>query len=69
MKSIFGYISSVRLELKKVSWSSKQELIGSTIVVFMFAVILGLFLWVLDDLTLSKLANFIYTGSFFEAVE
>ena len=43
MKTFFNYFSSVKLEMKKVSWSSKQELIGSTIIVFVFAIILGIF--------------------------
>ena len=44
MKTFFNYFSSVKLEMKKVSWSSKQELIGSTVIVFVFAIILGIFL-------------------------
>ena len=47
MKTFFNYFSSVKLEMKKVSWSSKQELIGSTVIVFVFAIILGIFLWFL----------------------
>tara|TARA_B100001750_G_C15207496_1_gene446606 strand:+ start:415 stop:600 length:186 start_codon:yes stop_codon:yes gene_type:complete len=60
MKRVFNYFSGVRLELKKVSWSSKQELIGSTLIVFAFAIILGIFLWLLDDQLLSKVAGWIY---------
>ena len=60
MKRVFNYFSGVRLELKKVSWSSKQELMGSTIIVFVFAIILGIFLWLLDDQLLSKVAGWIY---------
>ena len=60
MKSFFNYLSSVRSELKKVSWSNRQELIGSTIVVFVFAIILGIFLWLLDDTILSRVAGLIY---------
>ena len=60
MKRVFNYFSGVRLELKKVSWSSKQELIGSTLIVFAFAIILGIFLWLLDDQLLSKVAGLIY---------
>ena len=60
MKRVFNYFSGVKLELKKVSWSSKQELMGSTIIVFVFAIILGIFLWLLDDQLLSKVAGWIY---------
>ena len=60
MNKVFSYFSSVKLEMKKVSWSSKQELIGSTIIVFVFAAILGLFLWLLDDKILGPVTSWIY---------
>ena len=43
MKTFFNYFSSVKLEMKKVTWSGKQELIGSTVIVFVFAIILVFF--------------------------
>ena len=60
MSRIFGYFSSVKLEMKKVSWSSKQELIGSTVIVFVFAILVGLFLWLLDDKLLGPVTGLIY---------
>jgi preprotein translocase subunit SecE len=60
MGTIFSYFSSIKLEMKKVSWSSKQELIGSTVIVFVFAIILGIFLWFLDDILLGPVAEWIY---------
>ena len=60
MNRIFGYFSSVKLEMKKVSWSSKQELIGSTVIVFVFAMLVGLFLWLLDDKLLGPVTGLIY---------
>ena len=60
MSKIFGYFSSVKLEMKKVSWSSKRELIGSTVIVFVFAMLVGLFLWLLDDKLLGPVTGFIY---------
>tara|TARA_B100000029_G_scaffold273236_1_gene268017 strand:- start:5427 stop:5615 length:189 start_codon:yes stop_codon:yes gene_type:complete len=60
MGKVFSYFSSVKLEMKKVSWSSKQELIGSTIIVFVFAILLGLFLWLLDDKLLGPVTRLIY---------
>ena len=35
-------------EMKKVSWSSKEEVIGSTKVVILFTFMLALFLFVVD---------------------
>ena len=60
MSRIFSYFSSVKLEMKKVSWSSKQELIGSTVIVFVFAILVGLFLWLLDDKLLGPVTGLIY---------
>ena len=60
MSKIFSYFSGVKLEMKKVSWSSKQELIGSTIIVFFLAIILGLFLWFLDDKLLGPVTHWLY---------
>jgi preprotein translocase subunit SecE len=45
---ITGYISGVRLEIKKVTWLSKQEMFGSTIIVGIFAVLISIFLFVID---------------------
>ena len=61
MSKIFSYFSSIKLEMKKVSWSSKQELIGSTAIVFVFAILLGIFLWFLDDTLLSPVTGWIYS--------
>ncbi len=60
MGKLLSYFSGVKLEMKKVTWSSKQELIGSTIIVFVFAIFLGLFLWLLDDKLLGPVTGLIY---------
>ena len=60
MSRFFSYFSGVKLEMKKVTWSSKQELIGSTVIVFVFAIVLGLFLWLLDDKLLGPVTGLIY---------
>ena len=48
MKKIKSYFNQVAIEMRKVSWLSKEELMGSTMVVGLFAVILSLFLFVID---------------------
>ena len=48
IKTVTKYINSVTLEMKKVSWLSKDELVGSTMVVGVFAVIIGMFLFIID---------------------
>ena len=54
------YKNNVLIEMKKVTWSGKQELIGSTVIVFVFAIILGIFLWFLDDTLLGPVTGWIY---------
>ena len=45
---MFNYFSGVKKEMKKVSWLSKNEILGSTFVVGLFSVIVALFLFVVD---------------------
>ena len=42
------YFDSVRLELKKVTWLPKDELLGSTIIVGVFSVVVSIFLFAVD---------------------
>ena len=46
--SINNYFTGVKKEMKKVSWLSKNEILGSTFVVGLFSVIVALFLFVVD---------------------
>ena len=46
--SIKNYFSGVKKEMKKVSWLSKKEIMGSTFIVFIFSIIVGLFLFFID---------------------
>ena len=48
MKRIKSYFNQVTIEMRKVSWLSKEELMGSTMVVGLFAIILSIFLFVID---------------------
>ncbi len=53
-----AYLKDVKLELTKVSWPNKDELIGSTVVVLISLAILSLFIGVCD-IVLSKIVNII----------
>lgn len=55
---IFGFFNDVKLEMGKVSWSTRDELIGSTIVVIVSLVILSIFIGICDFL-LSATVNII----------
>ena len=46
--SINNYFAGVKKEMKKVSWLSKNEMLGSTFVLGLFSIIVALFLFVVD---------------------
>ena len=48
MKFLKTYFNDVKTELRKVTWLSKNEMLGSTTVVWFFAIIVALFLFVVD---------------------
>jgi preprotein translocase subunit SecE len=42
------FLIEVRNELKRVTWPSKAEVYAATIVVILFSIALGVFLWIVD---------------------
>jgi preprotein translocase subunit SecE len=42
------FLSEVRNELKRVTWPSQKEVYATTVVVILFSIVIGLYLWVLD---------------------
>jgi preprotein translocase subunit SecE len=44
------FLSEVRAEMKKVSYPSRDEVMGTTVVVIVTSVIFAVFLWVADFL-------------------
>jgi preprotein translocase subunit SecE len=48
MRKLIQFLKEARLELKKVSWPSRKELVGSTTLVIVVSVLAGLFLGLLD---------------------
>lgn len=54
-----NFLKEVRAELGKVSWSSRQEVLGSTFVVIVITAIMTLFIFFID-LLLSRILNFIF---------
>ena len=48
IQKISQYFNGVQVEIKKVTWLSKQELFGSTIVVGVFSVMVAIFLFLVD---------------------
>ena len=48
IQKISQYFSGVQIEMKKVTWLSKQEMMGSTIIVGVFSVLVAIFLFIVD---------------------
>ena len=48
IQKISQYFNGVQIEMKKVTWLSKQEMMGSTIIVGVFSVFVAIFLFIVD---------------------
>ena len=48
IRKITDYMHGVQLEIKKVTWLSKEEMLGSTMIVGIFAVFIAVFLFFVD---------------------
>jgi len=48
IRKFWQFLKEARVELKKVSWPTRKEIIGSTTIVVVVSIIAGLFLGVLD---------------------
>jgi len=44
------FLSEVRNEMGRVTWPSQKEVYATTLVVILFSVAMGIFLWVVDQI-------------------
>ena len=51
-KVLWEFFQGSRVEIKKVIWPTKQETFQTTLTVFVFVLIMGIFFWLLDFLLL-----------------
>jgi len=58
-KGISEYFKSIRVEMSKVSWMTRDQAVNSTFIVGVFAFIVAIFLFVLD-IGLSEFVNILY---------
>ncbi len=47
-QSLWRFVQAARVELRKVVWPTREETIQTTIAVLVFALIMGVFFWLLD---------------------
>jgi len=48
IQKISQYFNGVQVEIKKVTWLSKEEMLGSTLIVGVFSILIALFLFFVD---------------------
>ena len=58
IKKVGLYFRSIQNEVSKVTWLSKNEMLGSTIIVGIFSVIIALYLFV-ADFSFTKIMSFL----------
>ncbi|MGI9353725.1 MAG: preprotein translocase subunit SecE, partial [Rhizobiaceae bacterium] len=47
-QALWHFIQGSRAEIRKVIWPTRQETMQTTLTVFVFALIMGVFFWLLD---------------------
>ena len=47
-REFWQFAQAARVELRKVVWPEREETIKTTYVVFIFAIVMGVFFWLLD---------------------
>jgi len=50
MQRVVKYFRDVVAEMKKVTWSSRDEVVSATVLVVVFAVIMALVVWGIDEI-------------------
>ncbi len=48
MDKVIRFFKDVKLELKKVTWPGREEVVNSTTVVLITIALISMFLWVVD---------------------
>lgn len=60
-KKLFKFLREVRLEMKKVTWPTRKEITGSTVVVIITVLIMSLYLGMVDNIlqyAIKRLINY-----------
>lgn len=48
LKRTARFIREVRMELKKVIWPTKEQLVNNTLIVFAACILIGTIIWIAD---------------------
>jgi preprotein translocase subunit SecE len=49
-RAVWQFVQGSRVELRKMVWPTRQETLQTTLVVFVFVLLLGVFFWLVDML-------------------
>lgn len=63
MQKFLGYLSSVKMEMSKVTWPTKDEVVATTTLVVVFAIVVALFVWGCDKASNSFVYDLITKSS------
>ena len=61
MLKIGLFFNQVKMEMQKVAWPTRTELMSSTVVVIISTILLGIFIGICD-LVLAKVVNILISG-------
>jgi len=48
LNKVSGFLGNVKAELAKVTWPTRQDTYGSTVIVIVLVFVIAVFLWVVD---------------------
>jgi preprotein translocase subunit SecE len=63
LNSVFNFVKESYIELKKVTWLNKKEVIASTLVVVILIVIMSIYIGIIDFI-LAKIVSLFLRGRF-----
>lgn len=59
LETLPSFIKDVRMEIKRTSFPSKEEVVDTTLVVIVVCIIFGIFLWLVDQAIFSIIQYFL----------
>ena len=62
-RDVWSFVLGSRVELRKMVWQSVPDTRRTTLIVFLFVVVLGLFFWVVDWLLAMGTRHLLGTGA------
>jgi preprotein translocase subunit SecE len=62
MNKIIQYLKDVRSEMAKVSWPTKNDVSGATLLVVVLSILVSIFVWACDKVLVTVMGLFLNTG-------